>query len=245
MKAILARNSTAIIGLIVALVFSSCNVYNPALKRGDDELAFTKSVRKLNKRPNNQKAILALEKAYNRMEAKDLRDIRAISLEGNPSDYPKLFAIYDDLTYRQSKIDHLLPLQIKKENRYAGIELLDYEKERLAAKRKAAEYLYVSSQRLLESGLRHDSRFAFEQLLDLKSFYPDFRDVNRLLDQAAVAGKSNVLLSVVNSSGFPIADPLFNNLTRVAVPQLQWSNLHTSEFSADKFDYAVNFVYQD
>lgn len=245
MKTILTLKPMLVIGLLVSLVFSSCNVYEPGLRRGDDELVFQKSVRKLNKRPKNQKAIIALEKSYNRLVAKDLRAIELIKLDDDPSQYVNMFDIYDRLAYRQSKITHLVPLHIEKEHRSAQIELTDYNKELIAVKKKAAEYLYVSSERLLQTGTRHDSRVAFEQLLRLKEFYPRFRDVDALISQASLAGKSNVLLSVVNGSGHNISDPLFNSLTSVAIPQMQWANLHTNEFAVDRFDYVVNFVLED
>jgi len=231
--------------MLAVVVFSSCNVYDSALQRGNDEIAFEKAVRKLNKRPKNQKAIIALEKAYNRLETKDLAKIDYIKLEEDPTLYVNLVDIYDRLSYRQSKIDHLLPLWIDKEYRNADIVLTDYKRERIAVKKKAAEYLFVSSQRLLETGNRHDSRVAFEQLLQLKDFYPGFRDVDDLIAQASLAGKSNVLLSVSNGSGQFIPDPLFASLNSVAIPQLQWSNLHTNEHAVDQFDYVVKFILED
>lgn len=240
-------NSLLLVGaLVFALMLSSCShSYQAELNSGDNEYVFYKALKKLQRKPKNEKAALALEKAYNRLESSDLREIKFAKGEGDPANNVKIFDLYKRLARRQDQISPILPHFMKKEGRFIDVELSDYDTEIIAAKKTAALYLYTKGSQLLETGSRADARAAnnlFERVID---FYPTFRDVREKALLAKASSKSDVLLTVSNGSGQHIPAHLFADIERIGLKNTEWANVFSNNSSQNDFDYRVNFVVED
>jgi len=221
---------------------SSCKISQRAIHSGDYDYAINRSVDKLRKNKKKRKAILSLEEAFEKANAKDVQTISFLKSEGNPNNHVRIFDLYAQIADRQRKVSPLLPLYIKKESRNADIELRNYDAQVIEYKKKAAEYLYVKAQRLMETGRKHDARAAYALLEKLADFYPSFRDVRTQLAKANTLGSNRILFELKNKAGVPLPPNFQEELHKISLNELDqlWADFHVKAVPGVKYDYKVN-----
>ena len=126
--------------LVIAVILYSCGSSKKFYQRGQYDMAISKAVKKLRKKPNKEKEILILEQAYTKANNKDNERINFLKLEGNPEMWGELFSRYSKMKNRQSLVRDVLPLEVPSTGRMVQFSMVNYDEEIINAKKKAAEY---------------------------------------------------------------------------------------------------------
>jgi len=220
-----------IISTIVIIVFllASCTSSKKYLEQGQYDSAVRLAVKKLMKNPNKEKDILVLEKAYPLAIQKDNDRISFLKKEGKPDSWDEIFGLYSNLKNRQSLVKEVLPLKL--EGRTIDFKFIDYDQEVIQSKQRAAEYYYVHAKKLMEnSSDKLASRDAYYELMQVKSYYSNYQDVDKLLPVAKNNGMSQVLVNYQNKSRFSLSKEFEEELFSFGV----------QSFNSEWVDYTMN-----
>ncbi|HRI27263.1 MAG TPA: hypothetical protein PK239_11265 [Chitinophagales bacterium] len=225
--------------LLIGLFNQACSSPKKSLHSGNYADAIDKSISKLRRDKTNEKFVLLLEEAYNKANARDMERIVFLKKEGKPDSWSEIYKLFVRLAARQEKVKPLLPLQVKSENRAANLPMTNYSEDMIAANQKAAEYLYVSSLKLIDSGSKQNIRTAYRQLLEVKRIYTNYKDTDAQIDRARQLGTNYVLLSVKNNSGLPVPPEFTNQLINLDTRSLdrEWVQYHLSPAANLQYDY--------
>ncbi|MBN2683046.1 MAG: hypothetical protein JXR58_11100 [Bacteroidales bacterium] len=199
--------------LIVAIFMASCNSAKYYYKNGEYHMATIEAVKKIRKKPTHEKAIEVLKKSYPLANDIELSRIKFLKQQGTPDVWDEVFVLYSRLKDRQDFVKTVLPVQ------YPGgtinFTMVDYDQEILNAKKNAAEYFYAHGQQLLEKNDRFAAREAFYEFQQVKRYYKDYRDVDKLMLQAREMGISHVFVTVEDNTIFKLP----NSFKKSLVPQ--------------------------
>lgn len=231
----------SIFAVLFAVLISSCTNSRKALHVGDYDTTVTQTVKKLRNGKNKDNQVLLLEEAYYKANQRDLANISALKAGGNPDKWLSIYYAYSDLQNRQNKVVPLLPLFIRSENRKANIATANYQADFAVAKEKASEYLYTIAVQNINSGNKLNARTAFEQLQELKSIYPSFRDVDTQMQRAVDLGTNYVLIKAVNHSGMVMPFNFERELMNLHTHTLNenWVQYYPEPVAGVDFDYDV------
>jgi hypothetical protein len=210
-----------IIYLFVVLLFTGCVSSRKLYQRGQYDMAIRKSVKKLRGNPEKTKEINILEKSYLAANENDNNRIKFLKTDGKPEMWNEVFLHYSQLKDRQELVRSVLPL--KNESHIVDFPKIDYDKEIVDAKRNAAEYYYVHAKKLLTSNNRFDARDAYSEFRKVKEYYQNYEDVDKYMEQARMAGISNVYI-------------FFDNSTIIKLPQ---------EYGISLLDFNTSFLNSD
>ena len=167
-----------IFATFLLLQLTACVSPEKLLDSGEYDQAILLGVKKLKgKKKKKQKYVLAVEEAFARVTARDMRAAASLEKEGRPGNWPKINQIYRNIQRRQDRITPLLPL-VAAEGYKADFKFVrvgDLEKE---SREKAAEYLYTDAQQLLEQGTKGDklaAREAYAQLEKINQYFSNYK----------------------------------------------------------------------
>lgn len=187
-----------ILYILTVFLFMGCVSSKKLYQKGHYDAAIRKTVKKLKGKPDHVKSINILEKSYNTANDNDNGRIKYLKTEGNPQMWNEVFNIYSRLKDRQDLVKTVLPL--KDGNRTIDFPRIDYDREIVEAKKNAAEYFYVHAQKLLSSNDRFKARDAYYEFKKVKEYYQNYQDVDKFMEQARIAGISNVLIQFENNT---------------------------------------------
>lgn len=202
------RNFVVIFALFFTLF--SCNSSKKYLEKGYYDHAIQKSVKKLRRKPTNSKEIAILAKAYRLANERDLEKIRSLKIEGQPDVWGEIFELYNKLKKRQELLKPLLPLYLN--GRAVEFEQMDYTKEILHAKQRAADYFYAKGVKYMKQKELQAYRNAYYEFRKVKKYYKEFKDTEELMAEAAEKGISRVLLTISNDTYYRFSEGIYNNL---------------------------------
>lgn len=222
------------IGVVVVVFLVGCHAAKNSLEKGNFDTAIHKSVKKLQKNPNHEESLQVLEQAYKKAVEENERRIEFLRKEGQPDNWNKIHAIYVRMEGRQNKVRRL-------QNIPSGIQFKNYNDEIIHSKQKAAEYYYANAMRLLEKEDRRSARQAYDEFLRVKSYYPNFRDVDDKIELAKEQGISNVLFKMENKTGVPLPPKFESELKKISITGLnkKWLRYYLNEREGLFFDYFV------
>lgn len=226
--------------LIIAIA-TSCKSSRKMLSSGNYDQAINKSIKKLKRNPGKEKEILVLQTAYKKANERDREKIQFLRTDGTPDNWDKIFSLYSQMSYRQEKIKPLLPLEIPSTHQPAVFEILNYDQEIINAKQKAAEYLYVHATTLLDKNEKMMARKAYDELLQVKNYYANYKDADDLLKKARAIGSSYVLFKMENRTGVPLPPNFEDELTKISLSELNanWLLYETKENKERHYDYTI------
>ncbi len=226
--------------LISIIVFSSCTSIQKELRNGDYDSAFEKALKRVKNNDGKDKYAVWLESASDKAYTRDMKQVDFYKKEGEPSHLTDIYYLLSDIHNRYTAIDPVLPLHIKSKNRDAIFKDVTVD-ELLAAKTKAAEYLYAHAIKILASNNRFDARDAYGELLKVKEFFPGFRDVDAQIQNAFEKGISHVILNVINASNAIMPVGLEKQLTTIDLIGLnsQWVKFDSKTIEGVTYDYRV------
>jgi len=199
--------------LVIAVILYSCGSSKKFYQRGQYDMAISKAVKKLRKKPNKEKEILILEQAYTKANNKDNERISFLKLEGNPEMWGELFNRYSKMKNRQSLVRDVLPLEVPSTGRMVQFSMVNYDEEIINAKKKAAEYYYTYGKTLLDKGDRENAKRAYLEFKKVKSYYNDFRDINELMKEALFLATLKVIAEPIpmHSQSLQLSNQFFDN----------------------------------
>ncbi len=226
--------------LIISL--AGCVSSRKYLQRGHYDRAIEKAVRKLSRKPDKTEETGVLKKAYRLSMEEDRRRIRELRMSGQPDVYEEIYLIYENMEERQDLVRRL-PSRVLNRIDY---QYVNFEQEKVEAKRKAAEYLYVHGVKLLGSDSRFDARRAYDEFRRVKQLISNYKDVDRLINEALYKGKSQVLFIMTNQSNVALPRGFESELYKISLADLnsRWINYDTREVKDKRYHYHITLKLQ-
>lgn len=221
--------------IISVSLFAGCNSSEKLLQKGQYDRAIEKSVKKLRKKPNNDKELYVLKEAYLKANSFDMDQIEFLEREGREENYVRIYQLYQRLDNRQDKIK-TLPTSLMDE-----FTLVDYDEKLIASKEQAAEISYQRGLEYLESGGRENARRAYYEFERVRNIYSDYRDVNELLRESRYLGTNQVLFITENNSEVVLPARFESELMKIGLSELndRWIQYSVSEDEDIQYDYFI------
>jgi len=225
--------------LLVTVVFSACGGSKKALDQGDYNTAVYKAVNALQKNASKEKNILALKEAYPKANARDLKQIDQLKLEGDPQAWDNIYNLYKALDARQEAVQTVAPLYLNGQE--INFDYKNYQNNMAEAKLRAAQYYYSNAKKLMESDDQASNRKAFEQLEKVKSYFSTYEDVDQLMADAKYLGTSHVLISIKNESEYNYDRAYLAELLNFGIAEINttWKNYYTNFSEEINYDYDI------
>lgn len=222
---------------ILALFFSNCRTSSSYLKHGQFESAVYKSVHKLRKKPSKTKEINVLREAFAKANQSDLDRISFLKTSGEADIWDNIFSRYNALKNRQDLVK-TLPTNILNAIHFVPV---NYDEEVISAKRKAAEYFYAHAMQLLERNNKQSARLAYNDLLRVKQYYSDYRDVDAKLQEALLNGRNNILFKIQNQANVIVPSAFEQELLKISMDDMNtlWMNYHTKPLEQLNYDFTI------
>lgn len=216
-----------------------CATSKKYLQEGKYDMAIQKSVKKIRKKPTNEKQVAVLDKAFKLANDKDMERINFLKRDGSPDIWEEVFDRYSRMKDRQALVKTVLPLSL--EGRTINYKIVDYDLEIIEAKKRAAEYYYAHGMKLMEKKDKASAREAYYDFVRVKEFYHDYQDVDKYINEAHYAGTNRVHLKVQNQSMIKIPKEMADKLLNVDYERLNtlWVEYYIEDRPVDFFDYEI------
>ncbi|WP_269684726.1 hypothetical protein [Flavobacterium lacustre] len=232
--------------LALLIVISSCGVKQTQnlLSSGNYDEAINNAVSNLrtNKdKKGKQEYVYLLEEAFAKAKERDLNTINLLVKESNPAQIEKLYNLYIQLNDRQEKIKPILPLQLIKEGRTAIFPFENYNEEIVSSKNALSGYLYDNAKALIRTKIKMNQRKAFDDLTYLNQLNPNYKDIQKLMEEAQFKGTDFVLVSTKNETNMIIPVRLQNDLLDFNTYGLndKWTVYHNNKQKGIDYDYSM------
>ena len=222
--------------LLTTLIFG-CTSSQKLLQQGNYDKAIHKAVKKLSKKPADFEEIATLDKAYRLANEQDNKHIEELKMTGQPDIWANISYIYDNMEFRQEEVRRL-PSSVLSAIHFSYI---NYSKEKITAKKKGTEYYYAHAKQLLANNNRFDARDAYEELTKAKSLFPNYKDVETLLQQAQIKGTSHVLFTMQNETETLLPKGFQDELFKISLKDIntRFINYDTHPTPNRYYDYEI------
>jgi len=230
---------TNIIISVIALFFLwSCSSSSKQFKKGNYDKAISIATKKLRGDPSKEKEINILLRAYKNANSRDNDRISLLKKGGQPEVWEEIYNLYNRLKARQSMVESAMPLKLN--NVPVNIPHLEYDDEIVHAKKRAAEYLYVHATKLYESNNIYQIRSAYEEFIQVKRFYHNYKNVDEMIIAAKNKGTSNVYVKSENHTHFKLPNQFVDDIVPKNLTPLssKWVEYYRTE--QDNYDYLVS-----
>ena len=218
----------------------ACRSSKKALQEGYYSEAIKKSVKELQKDPNQREEIIVLTEAFKRGQQKDLEQIDYLKLEG-PNNWERIYEILLRVKDKQDLVKTLPVLSL--DGKPVNFPFLSLDERLIDARQKAAEYLYVRGQESFRKKDKMSNRAAHEDFLKVKRYHENYKDVNELISISRKAGTSNVVFRILNNSNQPLPPDFenrFESQLQVQNFDKKWVKYYFEDESGIEFDYSIN-----
>jgi hypothetical protein len=227
--------------LIAALLLTGCGSTTKNLQRGNYDAVIDKTTKKLIKKPDAGDAA-EMDRAFKLANERDLERIRYLVRENNPDNYDEIFSRYNMLKERQRKVRTVTPLTV--DGKTYNYEYVDYDREMIEAKQKAADYFYNNGRGLLDNALqKQDYRDAYYQLLKASEYSGgQFPEIDEMIHEARLKGDSRVIVEVMNLAPTKLPPQVEEDLISFDTRGLdnEWVEYHFKHLDNNvMYDYAV------
>jgi hypothetical protein len=228
------------------LLIAACSSSKKLMERGNYDALIQKSIKKLIKDPSSEEDAVMLDKAYNLANERDQQRIKYLETENNPQSYDELYRLYSNLKNRQSSVRKVLPLRIN--GRTIQYEYIDYDRQMVDAKQKAADYYYNNATKLMKNNTKESYRQAYYEFRKSKDYMGSaFPNVDNLINECQYLGISRVLVGVVNNTPFKLPEEFINNILTFDTREFssEWVEFHVRQLDRETvYDYNVDLVLQ-
>lgn len=220
---------------LTILLLSACTSSKKLLEKGQYDKAIEKSAKALRKNSNDSNELYVLKEAYSQANLFDKERIDFLEAEGRDENWLEIYLLYSQLENRQDVI-RSLPTGVRSQ-----FKLVDYDEDIIQSKQSAAEALYQRGVEYLERGDHQSARQAYQQFLEVKNIYADYKDVNQRLDEARLLGTNFVLLRIENNSDKVLPEDFDTELRKIGLGDLntQWLRYETYADSSLYYDYSI------
>ncbi len=227
--------------LFLLILAFACNAPRHFILSGEYDSAIEKLVRKLSHNHKSDKNMLLLEEAYQKGQQKDLEQIDFLRKDTNKDNWVEITGLYLHMKRRQELVSPLIPLHIKSLNRDANIKTMNVDELLIAAKSKAADYLYSHGKELLAHHTRIDARLAYEEFKQVKFYTTRYTDIDKLITDAKYLGTNKVLFRFENNSNKILPVDFEAELLKISLTNLNgnWVQYSTVKNAQTKYDYEI------
>lgn len=233
--------------LALVAILPACRSTQDLIESGDYDGAVSFAVDKLRGKKNKKTEIVrGLELAFSKAQARDLNTVRNLAAVDRPENWERINTIHRQISRRQNLVAPLLPL-VSKEGYRAKIEFVDIARLESESREKAAEYLYVCAEDLInqaERGDRQAARNAHRLLKDLESrYFKTYRNKDLLLRDAVNLGTTHILFEVRNESNKILPRDFNDRVLAFGASDLDsdWKAYHFKPDPKIPVDYRVVF----
>lgn len=231
---------------ILFLAFSSCGVKTTQsmLSDGNYDGAIDRAVEALRTKKDSkgkQDYVYLLEEAFAKAKDRDLRNLEMLNKEGNPANAERIYNTYLQLNNRQEKIRPILPLPLLKLGKNASFPFDNYSDEIVNSKNALSKYLYQNASNLLKSKNKMDFRKAYDDFAYLESINPNYKDTQKLMDDALFKGTDFVDVYAKNETNMVIPKMLQDDLLDFKTYGLndKWTVYHSARQKNVIYDYSL------
>ena len=228
--------------LLITLVLEACSAAQMHLKNGNYQAAIEVGAKRMRRNPKNaDKTILAIERAFKIEKSRIIDKVNQLKIDGSPENWLAIYNQYKQLDQYQKALKPVLPMFLKKEFRNADIQLIDIDQDLADTKLKAAEYLYVEAERLLNSNVKTNAREAYGRFKKVKELQSNFRDVDSKINESFDKGQNHILVGYTNSTQLIIPQSFMSNLRNYDPKTLNstWTKYHLNNNARSSYDYAI------
>lgn len=223
---------------LAAILLQACSSSTSLLRKGRYDETITKSVRKIQKKPDKIKEVKNLEQAYKIANQKNLDRINFLRLSGQPDIWDEVFKIYLVMKNRQERV-RILPVEILTA---IDFKYINYDEEIISAQKKAAEFYYAYGISLMERNDRFSARDAYHYFLKVKNYYNAYKDVDMQIKNAYDRGQTYIAVQMNNSSMTPLPEFFEVEFLKLSLTDLNsnWINFETIPVKDKNYHYTIN-----
>lgn len=238
--------------LFISVLSISCNSVKRTQKlvsSGNYDQAISLAAKKLSKDKSAKEYdahIRILEDAFLKAKEENLRRINFLKKEKNATNAKEIYYTYLDMDARQNTIRPLLPLYSREMGRNANFVFSDYSNDLLSAKTDYVKSLYQEADLYIQRNTKLDSRSAYNVLCELDELQPNYKDVNRLKEDAHFKGTDFVIVALNNHTNQFIPFRLEKDLLDFNTYNLDdfWTVYHSRKENGIVYDFGINLNFQ-
>jgi len=175
---------------LLFLLFTACKSGEKLYNKGRFDDAVTAFVKKLQRKPQDPTALSLLPKAYTQAQAFHERQVNQYLTSNNSLKWEAVRKEYRALQQLYTAI-HSAPAAMQ------VVQPKDYSDAITGAQENAAEARYDRGVSLLERGDKANARMAYDEFAAALKLVANYRDANRLMDEAYQLGLINVVVSEI------------------------------------------------
>jgi len=227
----------------IVLSLASCASSSKLLEKGNYDASIDKSIKKLMRAPDNSKEIKVLKKSYQLANEGDLDKIDKLKLTGQPDIWQDIYDAYTRLADRQQKVRRLPDEVLSKIN----FKKNDYITQQTAALKKAVAYNYARAKVLMQTGNKQDAREAYHQLQFISKKMPNYKEVNRLMENALAQGTNYVLFRMENQSNAVLPKNYEEQILKISLSSLneRWLTFDTYPEEGISYDFDIDLLLKE
>ena len=231
--------------LLVGILFFSCKSSQKELQQGNYEQAFIKSVKKIQKKPDDREQAEIFTLSYKKSNQKNLDRIEYLKMSGEANAYDEIYNNYLSLDRRQKLAKTVLPLRAGGQT--VNFTHVNYNQQIIDAKKGAADYHFRKGLELLK-GDKDAAKKAYYEFEAVRKYSSAYEDINRLQLEAKEKGTTTVLLVPMNKTYSQLSKEFLSNLIDFGMQDLDkdWIQYYNTP-QKNYFDYnifiSINSVY--
>lgn len=245
------RNTTPILlALMAVFLLSYCGPSVQTMKdTGDYDGAINRSLDKLiGKGKKSPKHVADLESAFNKANADDL-DRASRMKTGGSTIWTRVHSVYSGIDRRQEKVRPLVPL-VDKDGREARLNFVNVGPMLNEAAGKAAAQLYEEGTRLLDQGRRGNkeaARGAWDAFESISRYQINYKDTQRLQQEAADLGTLYITVEMKNESGAFLPRGFNERLLAIQTSDMddRWRVFDANRQAGRSYDYIARISIRD
>jgi len=227
--------------LVMIISLHGCGSSKKQLEKGNYDAAIEKAVKQLRKDPRDARQIAILDRSFRIANEQDDERIRFLKMESRPASWDEIYLLNKRLSDRQSLVRSVTPLELN--GKSISYDYIDYMPERIAAKRKSADYYYAHGNELMKNNLKESFRQAYYEFVRAKEYVGDYENIDNKIEESRYLGMSRVMISLINKSILKFTPEFEEDLLALDLPRLnsEWVEYHIMNYNNNlKYDYFIN-----
>jgi hypothetical protein len=223
--------------LFILCFLFSCTSSKKMLEQRRYDDAVAKSVQELLKKPDNQKEIGVLSRAYALANEEDNERIKYCKQSNEPQVWEEIYDRYCRLKNRQDLLKPLDP-SVK---RSVNFTLIDYDQDIIDAKQKAADFLYKEGNVFLAKNNRYGSREAYARFTRVKEYLPAYQGIDDKINMAYSRSFTYIFFKIQNNSNRGFAPGFEDDLLKIGFKDqsYRWLLFDTRNDPKIKYDFTI------
>ncbi len=185
------KNIIAVI--VLCVLFCACGGSKNYLERGDVDRSLQDAVKRLRKKPDDEKALEAIPILYKTIKKKHLDQIDALSKSSSENRWQDLINEYNDL---QNAYDVI----INSTEAYKLVTPESYAVPLFTMKDSAADYFYQKGLVYLKKRGRENAKLAYQQFNKAQNFVYGYKDASDKKREAIETGTVDIVIKRVQDN---------------------------------------------